>query len=106
MTNQQDKQIEVLLSLGLLKFSLEYSSIHTFRTHIDKQDHFSDTPYSSRKPFYIFLCRVVSLQKKLAMIEKREADETAALENMVQMVEKNLELTTVCTLTGRRDCMT
>ena len=36
MTNQQDKQIEVLLSLGLLKFSLEYSSIHTFRTHIDK----------------------------------------------------------------------
>ena len=40
--------------------------------------------------------RIVSLQKKLAMIEKREADETAALENMVQMVEKNLELSTVC----------
>ena len=37
----------------------------------------------------------MSLQKKLAKIEKREADETAALENMVQMVEKNLELTTV-----------
>ena len=39
--------------------------------------------------------RVASLQRKLARIEKREADETAALENMVQMVEKNLELTTV-----------
>ena len=39
--------------------------------------------------------RITSLQKKLAKIEKREADETAALENMVQMVEKNLELTTV-----------
>ena len=39
--------------------------------------------------------RVVSLQRKLAKIEKREADETAALENMVHMVEKNLELTTV-----------
>ncbi|XP_015778380.1 PREDICTED: serologically defined colon cancer antigen 3 homolog isoform X2 [Acropora digitifera] len=38
--------------------------------------------------------RITSLQKKLAKIEKREADETAALENMVQMVEKNLELTT------------
>jgi len=38
--------------------------------------------------------RVVSLQRKLAKIEKREADETAALENMVHMVEKNLELTT------------
>ncbi|XP_073233785.1 endosome-associated-trafficking regulator 1-like [Porites lutea] len=38
--------------------------------------------------------RIVSLQKKLTKIEKREADETAALENMVQMVEKNLELTT------------
>ena len=36
------------------------------------------------------------MQKKLTKIEKREADETAALENMVQMVEKNLELTTVC----------
>jgi len=35
------------------------------------------------------------LQRKLAKIEKREADETAALENMVHMVEKNLELTTV-----------
>lgn len=34
------------------------------------------------------------MQKKLTKIEKREADETAALENMVQMVEKNLELTT------------
>ena len=42
--------------------------------------------------------RVTSLQKKLAMIEKREADETAALENMVQMVERNLELTTVSTI--------
>lgn len=38
--------------------------------------------------------RIVTLQKKLIKIEKREADETAALENMVQMVEKNLELTT------------
>ncbi|KAL9976471.1 hypothetical protein ACROYT_G013778 [Oculina patagonica] len=38
--------------------------------------------------------RVVSLQRKLAKIEKREADETAALENMIHMVEKNLELTT------------
>ncbi|XP_020900076.1 endosome-associated-trafficking regulator 1 isoform X2 [Exaiptasia diaphana] len=38
--------------------------------------------------------KVFTLQKKLAMIEKREAEETAALENMVQMVEKNLELTT------------
>lgn len=35
------------------------------------------------------------MQRKLAKIEKREADETAALENMVHMVEKNLELTTV-----------
>lgn len=42
-----------------------------------------------------FFNRVVSLQRKLAKIEKREADETAALENMVHMVEKNLELTTV-----------
>ncbi|XP_032235971.1 endosome-associated-trafficking regulator 1 isoform X1 [Nematostella vectensis] len=38
--------------------------------------------------------KVTVLQNKLKMIEKREADETAALENMVQMVEKNLELTT------------
>ena len=37
------------------------------------------------------------MQRKLKKIEKREADETAALENMVQMVEKNLELTTVIT---------
>lgn len=44
---------------------------------------------------YVFSTRIISLQKKLAKIEKREADETAALENMVQMVEKNLELTTV-----------
>ena len=44
---------------------------------------------------YFFSTRIISLQKKLAKIEKREADETAALENMVQMVEKNLELTTV-----------
>lgn len=29
------------------------------------------------------------------MIEKRESDETAALENMVHLVEQNLELTTV-----------
>lgn len=43
----------------------------------------------------VFFNRVVSLQRKLAKIEKREADETAALENMVHMVEKNLELTTV-----------
>ena len=42
--------------------------------------------------------RVLSLQRKLAKIEKREADETAALENMVHMVEKNLELTTVITI--------
>ncbi|XP_068725490.1 endosome-associated-trafficking regulator 1-like [Montipora capricornis] len=38
--------------------------------------------------------RITNLQKKLVKIEKREADETAALENMVQMVEKNLEITT------------
>ena len=44
---------------------------------------------------YVFSTRIISLQKKLAKIEKREADETAALENMVQMVEKNLELTMV-----------
>lgn len=44
---------------------------------------------------YVFSTRIISLQKKLAKIEKREANETAALENMVQMVEKNLELTTV-----------
>ncbi|XP_031571059.1 endosome-associated-trafficking regulator 1-like isoform X3 [Actinia tenebrosa] len=38
--------------------------------------------------------KVLALQKKLTMIEKREADETAALENMVHLVEQNLELTT------------
>lgn len=48
---------------------------------------------------HVFFNRVVSLQRKLAKIEKREADETAALENMVHMVEKNLELTTVITFT-------
>jgi len=47
---------------------------------------------------HVLYNRVVSLQKKLAKIEKREADETAALENMVHMVEKNLELTTVITI--------
>lgn len=47
---------------------------------------------------HVFFNRVVSLQRKLAKIEKRETDETAALENMVHMVEKNLELTTVITI--------
>lgn len=42
-----------------------------------------------------YFIRVLALQKKLTMIEKRESDETAALENMVHLVEQNLELTTV-----------
>lgn len=44
---------------------------------------------------FCFIFRVLALQKKLTMIEKRESDETAALENMVHLVEQNLELTTV-----------
>lgn len=55
---------------------------------------------------HVFFNRVVSLQRKLAKIEKREADETAALENMVHMVEKNLELTTVITTYTALHCLT
>ena len=42
--------------------------------------------------------RVESLVKKLKEMQQKENEETAALEKMVQMVEKNLELTTVSCL--------
>ena len=45
--------------------------------------------------FCMFFTRTAALEKKLVFIERREKEETAALENMVHMVEKNLELTTV-----------
>lgn len=38
---------------------------------------------------------MASLLKKLKEFEEKENEETAALEKMVHMVEKNLELTTV-----------
>ena len=44
---------------------------------------------------FFFSDRVTALEKKLVFIEKREKEETAALENMIHMVEKSLELTTV-----------
>jgi hypothetical protein len=42
-----------------------------------------------------FMYRSETLMENLKVLKKKEAEETAALENMVQMVEKNLKLTTV-----------
>ena len=54
--------------------------------------------------FCMFFTRTAALEKKLVFIERREKEETAALENMVHMVEKNLELTTVSSH-GRPHCL-
>ena len=43
----------------------------------------------------VMFCRSAKLSKRVETLQKKEAEETAALENMVQMVEKNLQLTTV-----------
>lgn len=40
-------------------------------------------------------CRVADMLVEMSAIEKREAEDTAALENMVQQVEANLAATTV-----------
>ena len=47
--------------------------------------------------YLLLLCmyRSAKLVEKVKVLKKKEAEETAALENMVQMVEKNLQLTTV-----------
>ena len=42
------------------------------------------------------LCyRVAGVLQEMEAIQKREAEETAALENMIQQVEANLQTTTV-----------
>ena len=43
----------------------------------------------------ILYFRVAGVLQEMEAIQKREADETAALENMIQQVEANLQTTTV-----------
>ena len=46
-------------------------------------------------PLFIFGSSVSQVLKEMESIQKREKDETEALEKMVQQVEANLETTTV-----------
>ena len=43
----------------------------------------------------LVLARVAGVLQEMEAIQKREAEETAALENMIQQVEANLQTTTV-----------
>ena len=43
----------------------------------------------------MLFCRVGDVLKEMEAIQKKEAEDTAALENMVQQVEANLVTTTV-----------